>query len=245
MNSEYLLDAMGLLDDDLIAEAEEPLTAQTPAPVLWFRRWGGSIAACLAVAALGWVFTHIGMGGGGASGGASSTGGASSAGEGAPAYSTGAASGGAASSWDGALSGDRTEEAVPPAGNPQEPGGGSEAPGDVSSPGTAPSAPAGGEGPSTGAGTGSLPGEVPSGSIFTEDSSGGTGVYTPARYVDLLPEGAVPAGTLSLAETASGGGPSTDVAEYAGRFLWRSADGSQVFVELPEGGFAEADLVQP
>lgn len=44
MNSEHLLEAMGLLDDDLIAQAEEPVRARRPGPVR--RRWA-ALAACL------------------------------------------------------------------------------------------------------------------------------------------------------------------------------------------------------
>ena len=58
MNTEYLLDAIGLLDDDLIQEAE---TAQKRRS--GYRGWT-SLAACLAVVlVLGYVLTHIRLGG--------------------------------------------------------------------------------------------------------------------------------------------------------------------------------------
>lgn len=62
MNSEYLLDCIGLIDDDLIADAEErPARGQ---PAIPLRAWG-TLAACLVlVLALGYAVTHIGMGGG-------------------------------------------------------------------------------------------------------------------------------------------------------------------------------------
>ena len=46
MNGEHLLEAMGLLDDDLIAQAEEPVQARPAAPAR--RRWA-ALAACLAL----------------------------------------------------------------------------------------------------------------------------------------------------------------------------------------------------
>lgn len=59
MNAEHLLDAMGLLDDDLIQEAE---TYKKRRPD--YRPWI-SLAACLAIViVLGYGLTHIGMGGG-------------------------------------------------------------------------------------------------------------------------------------------------------------------------------------
>lgn len=63
MNSEHLLDAIGLLDDDLIREAEEYRR-----PGRNWRPWI-SLAACLAVVlTLGYAVTHLefGMGGGSA-----------------------------------------------------------------------------------------------------------------------------------------------------------------------------------
>ena len=62
MTAEYLLEAMGLIDDDLIQDAEVRPAAR-PAPARW-RQWG-ALAACLAVvAALGYGVTHLPMGGG-------------------------------------------------------------------------------------------------------------------------------------------------------------------------------------
>lgn len=69
MNAEYLLDAVGLLDDDLIREAETYVPRRER---INYRAWLG-LAACLAVvAALGYGMTHLRMGGGAAapSGGA-------------------------------------------------------------------------------------------------------------------------------------------------------------------------------
>ena len=70
MNAEHLLDAIGLLDDDLIQEAEGPVSSkETPN----YRAWMGW-AACLAVViVLHFAIPHLGSFGSGAnSGGASS-----------------------------------------------------------------------------------------------------------------------------------------------------------------------------
>ena len=55
MTSEYLLDAIGLLDDDMIQDAEEGAK-----PAFHWRRWG-AWAACLAlVVALGYGASQLG-----------------------------------------------------------------------------------------------------------------------------------------------------------------------------------------
>lgn len=86
MNPEHLLDAIGLLDDDLIREAE----AYRP-PRRDYSRWL-SLAACLAVVlTLGYAVTHLelGMGGGSAAPSAPSGGnGVSTPAASAPAAST-------------------------------------------------------------------------------------------------------------------------------------------------------------
>lgn len=59
MNAEYLLDAVGLLDDGLLREAEE-----YQPPRRDYRPWIG-LAACFAVVlTLGYALIHLGMGGG-------------------------------------------------------------------------------------------------------------------------------------------------------------------------------------
>lgn len=74
MNTEYLLDAIGLLDDDLIREAE---TYAVPKRQVNYSRWIG-LAACFAVVlALGYGVTHLRMGG--AAPGNTASGGAASA----------------------------------------------------------------------------------------------------------------------------------------------------------------------
>ena len=49
MTSEYLLNAIGLIDDDLIAEADEPVSPQV-LPKRRIRHWVSALAACLVIA---------------------------------------------------------------------------------------------------------------------------------------------------------------------------------------------------
>lgn len=81
MNAEYLLDAVGLLDDDLLREAEE-----YHRPRRDYRPWIGLAASFAVVLTLGYALTHLGMGGGAAPGNQASGGAAS-----APAGSYGGA----------------------------------------------------------------------------------------------------------------------------------------------------------
>ena len=98
MNAEFLLQAMGLLDDDLVEEALQP-AAPRPSLLTQARRWV-SMAACLALLlTAGYLVTHLGMGGG--SSGSAST----SAGGSAPSTGTspdGAAGGNGSGSAAGA-----------------------------------------------------------------------------------------------------------------------------------------------
>lgn len=74
MNAEHLLDAIGLLDDELIREAESYRR-----PKRNYKPWIG-LAACLAVVlTLHYGLTHIGMGGGSAAPGNSASGGSAPA----------------------------------------------------------------------------------------------------------------------------------------------------------------------
>lgn len=122
MNAEYLLDAVGLLDDDLLREAEE-----YSRPRRDYRPWL-SLAACLAVVlTLGYALTHLGMGGGAPgnqmSGGAASAPAGSYGGDGVPPleeYRPPASAEGPDSSMQGG--GDWAEPGSPDAAAPQEPG---------------------------------------------------------------------------------------------------------------------------
>lgn len=94
MNVEFLLQAIGRLDDDLIADALQPCSA-SPSPLSHLRRWA-SIAACLVLLlTASYVATHLD-----GSGSASTS---ASAGDAAPSTGTtsppnGAAGGSASSS---------------------------------------------------------------------------------------------------------------------------------------------------
>ena len=63
MNAEHLLDAIGLLDDSLIREAEE---YSKPRARWDYRRWAGLAACAALVLVLGYGVTHLRMGGNGA-----------------------------------------------------------------------------------------------------------------------------------------------------------------------------------
>ncbi|USF26471.1 hypothetical protein N510_001399 [Firmicutes bacterium ASF500] len=71
MNSEHLLDAIGLLDDGLIHEAEEYRRPRRD-----YSRWISPAASLAVVLTLGYGLTHLGIGGGG---GASAPGGVTGA----------------------------------------------------------------------------------------------------------------------------------------------------------------------
>lgn len=122
MNAEYLLDAVGLLDDDLLREAEE-----YNRPRRDYRPWL-SLAACLAVVlTLGYALTHLGMGGGAPknemSGGAANAPSGSYGGDGVPPleeYRPPASAEGPDSSMQGG--GDWAEPGSSDAAAPQEPG---------------------------------------------------------------------------------------------------------------------------
>lgn len=209
MNAEYLLDAIGHLDDDLIREAE-----RWRRPKAHYGRLMG-LAACFAVViALGYVLTHFGMGGGAPlSAGGGNGGGSPASGNSAPSASYGGNSG----------------DAFDP-----------EAPLEGSSPST-PSAPSG-AGPETS--DWSQDADASRGTIFVR---GGAYILT-GEVLSELPEGGepVPLGTLSALYPDSPS-PCTTVEEYVGLNLWAENEDIfyAVYVELPEGGFARAELVEP
>lgn len=202
MNAEYLLDAIGRLDDDLVREAE-----RYRRPKARYGRLMG-LAACFAVAvALGYVLTHLGMGGGAPLSAGGGNGGAPASGNSAP------------NTADGA---DTPHEPEQPLGSASSSQGGENA-----------EAPGGAQ-------------EVPHGTIFVRGASGN--YILTGEVLAELPEGGEPVllGTLSALYPDSPS-PCTTVEEYAGLNLW-AEDGDiiyAVYVELPESGFARAELVEP
>lgn len=122
MNAEYLLDAVGLLDDDLLREAEE-----YSRPRRDYRPWIGLAASFVVVLTLGYALTHLGMGGGAPknemSGGAANAPSGSYGGDGVPPleeYRPPASAEGPDSSMQGG--GDWAEPGSSDAAAPQEPG---------------------------------------------------------------------------------------------------------------------------
>lgn len=221
MNAEYLLDAIGRLDDDLIQEAE-----RYRRPKARYGRLLGLAASFAVVIALGYVLTHVGgMRGGGAP---SFSGGGNN---GAP------ASGNSAPSGDSMLPGGYSGAGEDGTGAPFKPDVPTEA---------SPTAPSGenAEAPSS---SSDLQG-APPGAIFV---CGAQGNYIlTGEVLAELPEGGEPVllGTLSALYPDSPS-PCTTVEEYVGLNLWAENDGADilyaVYVELPEGGFARAELVEP
>lgn len=224
MNAEYLLDAIGQLDDDLVQEAE-----RYRRPKARYGRFMGLAASFAVVIALGYVLTHLGMGGGapGFSGGNGM----------APANGGGASPGG----YTGASS------AVNGEGAPLEPdaAGDSLPNGSWSAGSSAVGAETPGDSPASGD-----PQETSRGTIFVRGDRGG-GVYVLSGEVLAEKPEEVELELLGNLLTLGLESPwlSTDVEEYVGLNLWAENDGSDlpptVYVELPAGGFAVAELVQP
>ena len=185
MTAEYLLEAIGLIDDDLIRDAEAPVRRR-PASVCQ-KQWG-ALAACLAlVAALGYGATHLPV----------TSGSSNSA---APAASAGASEPCSSGSWDAASGGSASSASA------AEPGAA-----DITR----------------------------SASIFT---AGGEYRLT-GEVRDALPEDAQALEALSglYPDTPY---PATDAEEYVGCALFEGPDG-RLYVQLPDGGYAVAEPVQP
>lgn len=207
MNAEYLLDAIGQLDDDLVREAERYRRPRTRyGPLL------GWVACFSVMLLLSYGVTHLGMGGGGnsmapANGGGTSPGGYS--GVDTPDTAIGSSPGGAF--------------------EPDTPTG---------------SAPSSGE---------YLPGDpqgAPLGTVFVRGAQRSGTYILNDEIVAELPKGGehVLLGSLLALEPDSPS-PCTDVEEYVGLNLWAESSGtdlpSAVYVELPAGGFARAELAEP
>lgn len=193
MTSEYLLDAMGLLDDDLIQDAEEGAR-----PAFGWQRWG-TLAACLVlVVVLGYGASQLGTG----------RDGSGSAGGGLPSTSSGEASAGntdssTASPWENSQQGESSAGGSPEPAVPGE-------------------------------------GEQQADTILVR-RDGQTLAYCVARSVEELPEDGALLGRL---ERTDGAPLYTDREEYAGCEVWEDGSGL-LYVRLPDGTFAQAELVQP
>lgn len=200
MTAEYLLDAMGLIDDDLIQDVE---VLPAPTRLSSVRRWtdrAATLAACLVlVIALGYVVSNLGMGGDSA----------------APSASTGNAmpSSSAAADISCGVTGDSTNSAEQA--------------------------------------TSSTPTstEPTNSTIFLHTQQGTLTYALSGECVEELPEHCRALGELaSLHQDGKQEGPVTDGAEYEGCPLW--AEGEEpipavLYVQLPDGRYALAELVQP
>ena len=211
MNAEYLLDAIGQLDDELVREAERYRRPRV--------RYGRilSLAASFAVVILlGYGVTHIKMGG--MNGGA------------APSY----AGGGSSSAPAGGSEFPEDNSGAPRAGDSAD------APSEPDSPGE--TALSSGEGVPNSAQT-ALPG-----AIFVRGASGSY-ILTGEVLAELPEDGEFVLLGQLLALYPDSPSPCTTVEEYVGLNLWMENDGTDlltaVYVELPEGGFARAELAEP
>lgn len=187
MTSEYLLNAIGLLDDDLLQEAE---TVPAHKPASW-RRWGSLAACAVLVVALGYGAAHLpGMGGSNSS----STASQGIAGESNSSCSAESSSADEYTS-DNVGSIEPTESGIPESGNV----------------------------------------------IYIDGNT-----YVLYGVVEELPEDCRLLGTLSALDP-DGPSPSTTAEEYVGCQLWApdEANPAEVYVQLPDGGWAAAQLAQP
>ena len=188
MTSEFLLDAIGLLDDDLIQDAEQVPARSKAVP---FPTRLASLAACLAlVIILSYGVTHLPFGASKSDTGAASTG------------STSASAGGSGASSQ------TQEDAADSAPAPSELEGLNE------------------------------------GIILV-----GTNAYQlTGDALDALPGSCRVLGILDFSANADAATPSVDVEEYVGCTLWAQEDTeapSALYLQLPDGRYAVAELVQP
>ena len=212
MTAEHLMDAVGLLDDDLIQEAEQVMH---PRRRIYTERWLGMAASLALVIALGYGAFRLGLvsgmkGGAGMSGAPSAeapAGSAADSGAGTPDLD---AEGGETLQTPPSFSiSGGSDQAVPSEPEEQAP---------VSEP-------------------------VLDGFIQLEQ---GTGLYLLTDLTADLPAGAISLGTLS-AQSPDAPYPVTSAEEYAGLELW--AEGAEpyaiLYVQLPDGRYAAAELVEP
>lgn len=237
MNAEYLLDAIGRLDDDLVKEAEQYRRSRARYSALL--GW----AACFAVVLLlGYGVTHLGMGGGAPGGGNGA------------AYAPG---GGTTASGDSYLSsGGHSNTNVPSAAEDNDPGRVFD---QDAAQGTAPVSPGGDvaaganganpEAPHTQPDNNGDAGIELNGALFTiplrKDASAEREtlqLYSSGdRILDELPEGCVALGRLERPEGAQES-PSTDAEEYVGCPVWllmEDPETTVLYVELSGSRYLE------
>lgn len=207
MTSEHLLDAMGLLDDDLLQDAEVLPAPKNVVPLWTKLKPYASLAACLVlVTAMGYALTHTGTDNKSCS--------APSAPSGSIAY------GG--------------ENAQAPDGM----GSGSDALEDMASP-DASAEPTESAPPAEPESSSPAPSVAESGTLYLDGN--------PYRLLDEtvgeLPPDRRELGTLSALDPDA---PSlcTDVEDYVGCPVFQTPDGL-LYVQLPQGGWAVAEPVQP
>lgn len=219
MNAEYLLDAVGLLDDDLIREAEE-----YSRPRRDYRPWIGLAASFAIVLTLGYALTHLGMDGGAAPENQASGGAAD-----APSRSYGGAEAPPPELTEGPDGSGLQSGGDWPAGSP---GAGS------SSDNAAPQEP--------GAFGGSEVGSSEQGQqgIWVRGIYQAWTYYAlSGDTVRELPPDSVPVGILSSLYPDAPS-PYTDAEAYVGLELWQSPDEAYVYAALPDGGYAVGESVQ-
>lgn len=217
MNAEYLLDAIGQLDDELVREAERYRRPKA--------RWGRlmGLAACFAVAvALGYVLTHFGMGGGAG-----------------PSYSAGGGNGGAPASGNSAPS---AADGTDTPHEPEQPLG-SASPGDGQAGAPSNSGDYGDASPDLRDKV--LLITLRMDEPMNRLSYGFRHYYNEDKILNELPEGCVELGRLeALSVNEEPNVPYTDSEEYVGCPVWLlRTDPVQkkfkLYVELPEGGYLE------
>lgn len=219
MNAEYLLDAIGQLDDDLVREAE-----RYRRPRVHYGRLLGLAASFAVVIALGYVLTHFGMGGG------------------APSYSGGGNGGGAPaggstapSASDGANTPSEPDTQLEGAAPSTTSGENAEAPSNSGDYGDA----------SPDLRDKVLTVVLRMDEPMNRLSYGFRHYYNEDRILKELPEGCVELGQMeALNVDEEPNVPYTDSEEYVGCPVWLLRTGPvqkrfKLYVELPEGGYLE------
>lgn len=237
MNAEYLLDAIGRLDDDLVKEAENYRR-----PKVRYGRLLGLAASFAVVLLLGYGATHFGMGGGASISGNSM----------APTYSGGGNGGAPARGGDMAQGGS--------SGAAERGDGQSEMFDQTAAQHMKPASPGGDWSPDSNAAGLEVPGQSADGKdsaidlngeavtiLLRTDGSADRHTFLlrggQDRVLDELPDGCVALGSLErTGETERADVPYTEDEAYVGRPVWLLAADPEtpiLYVELPEGSYLE------